>query len=289
MITAEELPTFINSLSIANGVGTNDPKFSVTTWSELHWTIRFEFNQLICYGKSANCSPKSIDVSGAVNFDNADAEQKAFLKKVCKDLISTMKKALGPSNFPSSIPSGGPSFFPSTKPSSQPSGVPTDQPTNAPSISPSATPSQHSTPSPSGKPVLTSSPSGYPSDKPSETPVETAIVPFGLLNMYGLSAEEIAENVGGTMTFIDSVFSAFSGDIESKLFTQTIGGSNRKLRRSDVRILEVEFQNEQYVTNIEDKGKSNIISMSLYMIISYFFLTIFLHLQRMSYCHFEPI
>ena len=257
MITAEELPTFITALSTANGVGTNDPKFSVTSWSELHWTIRFEFNQLICYGKAANCSPKSIDVSGAVNFNTADDNQKEFLRKVCKDLLSTMKKALGPSNFPSSSPSNGPSYSPSTKPSTKPSGVPTDHPTNAPSISPSAKPSQHPSSSPSGKPVVTSFPTGAPSDKPSETPTETAIIPFGLLNMYGLSAEEIVENVGGSMMLIDSVFSDFSGEIESSLFTQTIGGSNRKLRRSDVRILEVDFKNEQYVTNIEDKGKSN--------------------------------
>ncbi len=172
-------------------------------------------------------------MKAAVNSQTADTDEKKFLEQVCKEFVVAMKKVMGP--------------MPSTEPSMSPSGLPSVVPSVSPSIPPSKQPSVN----PSDLPSLV--PSQYPSKSPlpkEEDDVHTAQVPFGVMNTYGLTAEEITENVDGSLGLINFVFGEFAGEVQSNLYTQKIGVRGRNLR-----ILEVEFDNHTNIDNLQPVGE----------------------------------
>ncbi len=220
LITHLELPKFIYQLSVANNI--KDPRFAVDSNVDLPYELVIDYNNLVCINSKGNvpCA-QGIDVSGVSDFNGLSKERQQFIEGVCKEFIVTMKKILGPTENPSSAPTSSPS----TKPSSSPSTLPTP---------------------------VTISPTSAPSENPSVMKLDVAI-PFGFLNMYSLTASDIASNSMGTLGIVNDVFSQFSEEVESVLFTQTIGG--RKLRsEAGERKLSVEFD-DSWVTNLRDVGK----------------------------------
>ncbi len=241
-ITDEEIPEFIQLLSIANGLP--DPQFDVKKKKDLPPQLIIDINNLICSGSiNIELCPPGLNVTGATNINTVDEEQQKFLKQVCNKIVSTMRDLL-----PTPAPTNSPSSVPSSSPSTNPSSLPSSLPTLFPSIAPSANPSSYPSSFPFSEPSLS------PSNKPSEERIENAIIPFGLVNMYGLSANDIEENVGGSLNLINSVFSDFAQEVQKQLFKQTIGGGRRNLRISDVRILGVEFKADQFVKGFKDHG-----------------------------------
>jgi hypothetical protein len=156
---------------------------------------------------------QGIDVAGAENLNSVSYEQQKFLEEVCAEFLISMRKVLGPSH--------APSILPSSDPSSSPSLIPTNSPSMVPS--------------------------------PYTPPTLDIAIPFGVVNMYGFSASDIVQNVGGTLAIIEEVFQEFSDEVETDLFTQTIGG-RRRMRANSGRRLAVEFDHT-WVTNIKDVGE----------------------------------
>lgn len=257
LITHLELPKFIFELSVANNI--KDPRFAVDSNVDLPYQLSIDYNNLLCINSKGNvpCA-EGIDVSGISDFNDLSKERQQFIERVCKEFIVTMKKILGPTQNPSSVPSPRPTTKPTSSPSTKPSSTPSTLPTPHPSMRPSLAPV---IPTP-----ITVSPTSAPSEKPSVTKLDVAI-PFGFLNMYSLTASDIASNYMGTLGIVNDVFSQFSEEVESLLFTQTIGG--RKLRsEAGERKLSVEFD-DSWVTNLRDVGKC------IFLFCIYYFLLLF--------------
>lgn len=229
LITHKELPKFIMELAVANGL--YDPRFAVESNLDLPYQILIDYNNIICSGEN-DCTD-GIDVSGVDNFNNLSPSRQEYLESICSKFVRSMKKVLGPSEPPSITPTSSPTKSPVKRPTKSP----TSSPTESPSI----------TKSPTTQPE--------PTDAPTRTKLTVAI-PFGAANLYSLSASEVSANVGGIMEVINTVFSDFAEEVESVLFTQTIGG-RRKLTspENDSRKLAVDFD-YTYVTNLVDDGKT---------------------------------
>ena len=107
-------------------------------------------------------------------------------------------------------------------------------------------------------------------------------VPFGVANMKGLKAVDIANNTEFSLDLILDVFDQLRADVQANLWTETLGG---------VRMLDVVFSLESFIREIDDRSEymqlfSGEATLASYCFAFYSFLFLLLFCS-MSIVHFK--